>query len=136
MTHPHAALARRHYAALEGADLDALSELLDPDVAWHVPGDGHLSGTWSGRDAVLSLFGRIYDLTGGSFRVAVEDVIADDEHAVATLTVQATIAGTAFEDAAVHVARIADGRIVSVRTWSSEQAAFDRLLVAELAARA
>jgi ketosteroid isomerase-like protein len=136
MTYPHDALARRHYAALEGGDLDTLTELLDPDVAWHVPGDGHLSGTWSGRDAVLSLFGRIYDLTGGTFRTAVEDVIADAEHAVVIVTVRATIAGTAFEDASVHVARIADGRIVDVRTWSSDQAAFDRLLDDELAARA
>jgi ketosteroid isomerase-like protein len=136
MSHPHDALVRRHYAALEAGDLETLSGLLAADVAWHVPGDGHLSGTWKGVDAVLSLFGRVYDLTGGTLRTTVEDVVADDRHAVVTVTVRATIAGADFEDAAVHIARIADGRILDVRTWSSDQAAFDALIDAELAARA
>jgi uncharacterized protein len=136
MTHPHHDIARRHYAALEAGDLDTLGELLAPDAAWHVPGNGHLAGTWNGADAVLSLFGRIYDLSNGTLRTTIEKIVADDEHAVVIVTVRATIAGVDFEDTAVHVARIAGGRIVDVRTWSSDQAAFDALIDAELAARA
>ena len=136
MNHPHHDLARRHYAALEAGDIDTLGELLAPEAAWHVPGNGHLAGTWNGAEAVLSLFGRIYDLSNGTLRTTVEKVVADDEHAVVIVTVRATIAGVDFEDVGVHVARIAGGRIVDVRTWSSDQAAFDALIDAELAARA
>jgi uncharacterized protein len=135
MDHRHEALARRHYAALEAGDLDTLSELLAADVAWHVPGDGHLAGTWRGVDAVISLFGRLYDLTGGTLRTSVEQVIADNEHAVVVVTLRATIGGVAFEDTAVHIARIHDGRIVDVRTWNTNLAALDALIDAELAAR-
>ena len=78
---------------------------------------------------MLSLFGRICNLSNGTLRTSVEKV----EHAVVIVTVRATIAGVDFEDSAVHVARIAGGRIVDVRTWSSDQAAFDALIDAELA---
>ena len=51
-----------------------------PDIVWYAPGRSQLAGDHQGVDTVLGYFGRTMELTGGSFRVEVHDVVANDEH--------------------------------------------------------
>jgi len=60
--------------------MDTLRELFHPDIVWHAPGRSQLAGDHQGVDTVLGYFGRTMELTGGSFRVEVHDVVANDEH--------------------------------------------------------
>jgi hypothetical protein len=66
--HPHVTLIRGAYAAFAKGDLDALDDVFAEDIRWHEPGRNQLSGTYDGRTAVYELFGRLMEVTEGSFR--------------------------------------------------------------------
>ena len=91
--HPDVKLARRAYEAMAKGDLAAASEGLADDVTWHGLTAGPLGGTYHGRDEVLAFFGRLAEETGGTFRLAVHDVLANNEHTVVLCTMSAS-AGT------------------------------------------
>jgi ketosteroid isomerase-like protein len=82
MAHPNEELVRRSYDAFARGDMDTLRELFDPEIVWHFPGRSLLAGDHRGTDAVLGFFGRTMELTAGTFRAELHDVVADDWHAV------------------------------------------------------
>ncbi|CAL9427452.1 putative protein [Streptomyces sp. enrichment culture] len=75
--HPDAALVRRGYEAFGKGDMQALGALMTADVIHHVPGSNPLSGHHKGREAVLDLYRRIGEETGGTARVEVHSVLVD-----------------------------------------------------------
>jgi uncharacterized protein len=80
----NAAALRKGYDAFSRGDMDALrNELFSPDIVWHQGGRNQTSGDYRGADAVIGLFGKLFQLTDGTFRVELHDVLASDEHAVA-----------------------------------------------------
>src|SRR6266545_3137154 len=82
MAHPHEDLVRRGYDAFAKGDTDTLRELFDPGIVWHLPGRSLIAGDHRGVDAVLGFFGRTMELTAGTFRADLHDVVADDQHTV------------------------------------------------------
>ncbi len=115
--HPNVELTRRGYAASAAADLATMTELIADDVTWHVTGTGPLSGIYHGRDEVFGFFGRLAEETGGTFRLDVHDVLADDEHTVALCTLSATRAGKSLEVPVANVHHIRDGK--TTEFWSA-----------------
>lgn len=67
----------RGYEAFNTGDLDTLRSLFSHDVMQHVPGSGPLAGTYKGVDAVLGYYGRLAELTGGTFRADLLEVHGD-----------------------------------------------------------
>lgn len=77
-------LVRRGYAAFNTGDVDTLRTILAADVVQHVPGTGPLAGTYKGLDSVLGYYGKLAELTGGTFRAHLVDVHGDGQgHAMA-----------------------------------------------------
>ena len=70
-------LVRRGYAAFNSGDLDTLVTLFSTDVCQHVPGHGPLAGTYKGIEAVLGYYGKLAELTDGTFRADLVDVHGD-----------------------------------------------------------
>jgi ketosteroid isomerase-like protein len=62
--------------------MDTLRELFDLGIVWHFPGRSPLAGDHRGTDAVLGFFARTMELTAGTFRAELHDVVADDRHSV------------------------------------------------------
>jgi uncharacterized protein len=83
MAHPNEELVRSAFDAFAKGDVDTLRESMDQDAVWYVPGRNQLSGDHRGVDAILGFFGKTMELSGGSFRMEVHDVVANDDHAVA-----------------------------------------------------
>ncbi|OKK19818.1 SnoaL-like polyketide cyclase [Streptomyces sp. CB00455] len=75
--HPDCALVRRGYEAFAKGDMETLGRLMTADVIHHVPGSGPMSGHHKGREAVLDLYRRLGEETGGTFQVRPEAVLAD-----------------------------------------------------------
>lgn len=63
------------------AVLSPLTGLFSTDVVWHVPGDRPISGVHRGRDAAFAALAKTVELRGGSFKIELHDVLANDEHA-------------------------------------------------------
>ena len=124
MGHPDEDVVRRGYDAFSRGDTQTLRELFDPDVVWHTPGRSQLAGDYRGVDAVLGFFGRTMELTGGTFRVEVHDVVANDEHVVGLHEVIAERDGKTLRDRNVLVFHVHDGRTREVwQFWTDQYAA-------------
>jgi hypothetical protein len=64
---PNVARIREGYAAFAKGDSAVLNDLLAEDLLWHAGGPSQLSGEDRGRDAVYGFFGRLVEVTDGSF---------------------------------------------------------------------
>lgn len=74
---------QKGYDAFGKGDLDALRELFSADIVWHSGGNNALSGDYKGLDEVFGLFGKLFEMTEGTFQQEVHDLLASDKHAVA-----------------------------------------------------
>ena len=127
MGHPNEDLIRRGYDAFSRGDMDTLRELFHPNIVWHAPGRSQLAGDHQGVDTVLGYFGRTMELTGGTFRVEVHDVVANDEHGVGLNSVHAEREGRTLEDNNTLVFHVRDGKVTEVWQDRADQYAADDL---------
>jgi len=123
--HPNAELFRRGYDAFQKGDMETVRSLFSPDVVWHVPGHNHLSGDHRGVDSVLDLFMKNFQETGGTFKVEVHDLLANDTHAVALASVSGQREGKSLKDNYSHVVHIANGKLTESWIFAERQDAVD-----------
>jgi uncharacterized protein len=125
--HPNVEMARRGYEAFAKGDLATLTEVIADDVVWHVRGVGPLSGDYHGRDQVFGFFGRLAEETGGTFRLDVHDILANDQHTTVLATLHASRGGKSVETAVVNVTHNdANGRTTEFWTATTDpEAALD-----------
>jgi len=71
-------LIRSGYEAFGAGDFNAVLALLAGDITWHAGGSNQLAGDYHGPQEVMGLFGRLLELTDGTFRLDVHDVLAND----------------------------------------------------------
>jgi uncharacterized protein len=127
--HPNAQRIRDVYPAFTRGDLGPIDALLADDVEWHETGRNPLHGVHRGRDAVHELLDRLGQLTGGSLRLDVRTVLADDTDAVAVLRTSARRGDRSFEDVLeTHVYRFAGGRVTEFHATFDDQYAVDAVL--------
>jgi len=116
--HPNVELLRKGYNAYSTGDIDVLNELFADDVLWHVAGRSQLSGDYKGREQVFGFFGKIMEISGGTSKLEVHDVLANDDHGVAIVTGSGTRPdGASFSGQDVHVFHIRNGQVVEF--WDS-----------------
>ncbi|MFF9812217.1 nuclear transport factor 2 family protein [Streptomyces sp. NPDC014006] len=114
--HPHAALVRRGYEAFQSGDMETLRGMMTGDCTHHVPGSHPLSGDHKGADSILDgYYRRLYEETGGSFRVELQDVFVDGRgHAVSVHRVTADRGDKHLEDRGGIVFRIVGDKITDL----------------------
>ena len=121
MTTENANIIRHGYDAFARADVPAVFEMLDPDITWHVPGSSPLSGDYKGHAEVGGFFARTMELSGGTFGIDIEDILAAGDLVVVLCTVSAERHGQAWSSPEVHVWRVADGRAVAFREFQGDE---------------
>jgi uncharacterized protein len=65
------------------AIIKACSRAFADDIFWHVPGRGPLSRDYRGHAEVRGFFEHFMALSGGSFRLQIDDVLAKGDRVVA-----------------------------------------------------
>ena len=125
MAHPNEALTREGYEAFAKGNQEVLDELIADDIVWHVPGNNPLSGDHVGKASVFTLFGRIVELSGGTLRQEIHDVLANDEHAVVMVVTRADREGKRLEDRQVHVLHVNNGKVTEFWNHFGNQTAVD-----------
>lgn len=74
---------RAAYDAFEKGDLATVAALLADGIAWHQAGNNPLSGDYTNKDAVFGVvFARLAELTAGTFKNEIHDILANDKHAI------------------------------------------------------
>jgi ketosteroid isomerase-like protein len=113
--HRNEGIVRRLFSAFASNDMATIDELLADDVAWNAPGRGMNAGRREGKRALFEALGRLAELTGGTLRGDVHDVLAGDEHAVVLQTTCGEREGRGpLEDREAIVLHVRDGRVVEV----------------------
>ena len=125
MAHPNEDLLRKGFDAFGRGDMDALRELFADDVVWHFPGKGQLAGDYRGKEEVLGFLGKSFELSGGTLRLEIHDVLANDEHVAVLSTLSAERGGRSFRSNGVQVLHIVDGRAVESWLHPDDQYATD-----------
>jgi ketosteroid isomerase-like protein len=117
--HPNASLLSKGYEAFAKGDMATLTGIFGEDAVWHQSGTSPLSGEYRSRDAVFAFLARFAELSGGTFRVELHDVLANDEHGVALSRETASRQGKQLDSPSVQVYHIRDGKIREA--WSVQQ---------------
>jgi ketosteroid isomerase-like protein len=125
MAHPNEENLRKGYEAFGRGDIDTVMTLLTDDIQWHVPGRNPLSRDYSGKEEVGGFFAKMMELTDGTFRVEVHDVLANDEHGVGLLRLSAQRDGKTLQVNDVHVWHVRDGKFSEFWAQPSDQYGFD-----------
>ncbi len=126
--HPNVARIREGYAAFAKGDFAVLNDLFAEDLLWHAGGRSQLSGDYRGRDAVYGFFGKLIEVTEGSFHLDLHAVFADDEHGVALAIATASRGGRSITVNQAHVFHLRDGKVVEFWDGSTDQYALDELI--------
>jgi ketosteroid isomerase-like protein len=124
--HPNEELIRKGYEAFGKGDLDALrNELFDPNIKWHVAGRSSVAGDYEGVDNVFGFFGKIAELSGGTFNLELHDVLANDTHAAVLATASGQRDGKSLTDHNVHVWHLEGGKAKEFWGHAQDQYAVD-----------
>ena len=126
--HPNVARLKDGYAAFAKGDFAVLNDLFAEDLLWHEGGRNQLVGDYRGRDAVYGLFGKLMEVTEGSFHLDLHAAFADDEHGVVLVTTTASRGGRSATTNDVHVFHLRDGKVVEFWDSSTDQYAIDELI--------
>jgi ketosteroid isomerase-like protein len=123
--HPNAKVVRLLYDAFARGDMETAKSCFVRDAVWHLPGRSLIAGDHQGVDAIILFFGKLKELSGGTFKAELTDVVANDRHAVALQHATGTRGTKRLDVTACQVMRIQDGRILEVRGYYSDQYALD-----------
>ena len=126
MAHPHEDLVRAGYAAFGRGDIQALlDDFFAPGIIWHFPGRSQLAGDHAGVEAVGRHFRSIGELSGGTHRLELHDVIPGDDHTVALHVARAERGDKKLEVNVVTLFHISDGRVTEAWTVHYDLHTFD-----------
>jgi len=110
--HPNLSIMRRTLAAFQAGDIPALSKLLSPEVIWRVPGTNHLARDYEGQEQVFGFFGKLMELTSGTFRVSSIEMLANDNGGIFVDEITAERAGRKLNVRLMLHVVIRNGQIV------------------------
>lgn len=116
--HPHAARVRSLFDAFRNGDLAAVEATIAEDAVWHFPGrSGQLAGSHCGREQILQFLLSVATLTGGTFHLDLQDVIANDRCAVALFRGHAERNRRTLDNPTALVFHLDSDRVVEVREF-------------------
>jgi len=123
--HPSAKVVRRLYDAFARGDTETTKSCFTHNATWHLPGRSPIAGDHQGVDAIFRFLGKLRELSGGTFKAELVDVLANDRNAVALQHATATRGTKRLDVTACQVMRVQNDRILEVRGYYSDQYALD-----------
>ena len=118
--HPNATIIRNMWDAVGRGDMDAFANAIADDVVWHEIGSPE---PVRGKAALAARFG------GTASQIAMKgethDVVGNDDHVVALLSVVATRGGKSFPYRVAEIYHLRDGKITERWAMSDDTAAIN-----------
>jgi ketosteroid isomerase-like protein len=120
-------LVRKGYAAFSAGDAATLSVLMSPDVVHIVAGSSPLSGPHKGIEAVLTMYGQLAELSAGTIKVDLQDVVSDGGNRVIAIH---RSSGTRPDGRSLSMQEallftISDGKVVEIQDFFADIEAQD-----------
>lgn len=118
--HPNARLLASSYQAVEQGDLQPMLAMLSEDITWTDSTLGPLAGTYR-KDEVPQFFGKMTDVYGGTLRVEIVSMIADEGHGIVLTRESGTVDGETVAWTGVHVWSFDQGRATGFVGYGSAE---------------
>ena len=116
---------RRGYAAFGTGDMDTMRTILAADVAWHAPGQGPQAGDFQGIENVIAEFGRLFQDSGGTFRVEITEILEGDESVVVLARESASREGRTLDQRYAHIFHFRGDQVSEAWVVNYDQAEAD-----------
>ena len=114
-------LVRRAYEAFSAGDAETLSGLFAPDVVHAVPGSSAIAGAHKGSQNVLALYGKLAELSGGTVRVELDDVLSDGgDRVIAVHRASAERNGQTLTEREALLITIVDGKVAEIQDFFAD----------------
>jgi len=115
------ALIERAYDAFARGDIPTVMATLAEDILWHVPGRGPLSRDYHGHADVLDFFRHFMELSEGTFRIAIDCILAKDDRVIVLVTESAQRGRRAWSSPQVHAWIFKDGKATVFWQFQGDQ---------------
>ena len=126
MANPNEELVRKGYKAFGEGDMDTLRSLFAADAVHSAPGNSPLAGDYKGIDDILGYYGKLFELTDGTFTAELKSAkVEGDDTVVATHRGKGQRAGKTLDQDETLTFTISDGKFTQLVEQASDQAAFD-----------
>jgi ketosteroid isomerase-like protein len=126
MEHANATAARNLFATLAAGDIATVFDAFSDDIVL-INDIG--AGPWRearGKQALLEFWGQWMELFDGTFRQDVVHAIGYDDRVVLVIHETGTAQGEAFDNRAIYLSEIVDGKWTSVRTMDMDHDSINR----------
>jgi len=117
----NAALIKSAYDAFSHGDTQSAFAVFAENILWHVPGRGPLSRDYRGHAEVGGFFEHFMGLSEGSFRIQIDQILANRDRVVVLCTESASRAGRSWSSPQVHVWTVKDGRATAFWEYEGDQ---------------
>jgi hypothetical protein len=125
MKHPHALLLEKLYADFAKGDLASVLSACADQMTFQIPGKSRLAGKYTKETFVKDFAMKMGELSAGTIKLEVHDILASDRHAVALSTDHLTRGGKTVEYRTAHVWRFENGKPVAFYEYPRDLYQFD-----------
>jgi uncharacterized protein (TIGR02246 family) len=126
MTEANEDLVRQGYKAFAEGDLETLRSLFTPDAVHVATGSNPVSGEYRGVDAILGYYGKLFELSDGTFAAELQSVRSEgDDTVVATHRDKGQRGDKTLDQDEDLTFTISDGKFTHLVERHSDQAAYD-----------
>jgi ketosteroid isomerase-like protein len=101
--------------------------VFDPNITWTAPGNNSLAGVYHGHEAVVGFFTKLHEITGGTFALQLERIIADDNGVVAIVQASGQRDEHSYSWGYAHVWEMKDHKAISFTEYTNDSNAQDAL---------
>ena len=123
--HPNEKLLRDGYEAFNRRDMKTVMGMFSDDITFIVPGRSIQAGTFKGKSEVQRYFSMIGRYTGGTHRLQILDLLADDSRAFMRVRAMGEREGEVFDMPVLHLWKISNGKVTELSLIPSDQYKFD-----------
>jgi ketosteroid isomerase-like protein len=119
---------RAGYAAFVSGDMETLMALYNDDAVHVVPGSSQVSGAHKGKDSILALYGKLFELSDGTLRIQLDHVLSDGgDQVVAIHTSSLVMDGETYTQTEALLFTLTNGKVAEIRDFFADIALNDRL---------
>jgi ketosteroid isomerase-like protein len=118
-------LVNKAYGLFTKGDMDSLRGLFTDDFVHHIPGTSQVAGDHKGPDAAIALYGKLFELSGGTFSVDLKGTKSDGDKVAATHHATAQRDGKKLDQDQVLTFTVDGDKLTRIDDVNSDQAAYD-----------
>jgi ketosteroid isomerase-like protein len=127
MKHPNAVLLEKLYADFAKGDLQSVLNACADEVTFNVPGKSKIAGKFTKKNFVQDFVMKLGELSNGTIRADIHDILASDRHAAVLATDQLVRGGKTIEFRSVHIWRFEGGKPVAWYVYPRDLYQFDAI---------